>query len=252
MVLQVDIRYYNKGLKMRPNNITQNAISRRALVAGGAVAGGAALLAQARAADEKAIGRKPKVAIFSKHLLFLHGEDLAKGAADIGFDGIDLAVRKGGHVTPERVRQDLPPLVALIKKHGLEVPMITTDIVDTETPYAEDILGTMADLDIRYYRWGGLVYEGNQSYATQLAAMKPRVAKLATLNARYKANAMYHTHSGIGVVGASIWDLYILLKDFDPCRSESTTISDMRRSKAASAAGSTALTFADRMCAASR
>lgn len=201
---------------MRPNNIIPNAISRRALVAGGAVAGGAALLAQAKAADEKTAARKPKVAIFSKHLLFLHGEDLAKGAAEIGFDGIDLAVRKGGHVAPERVRQDLPPLIELIRKHGLEVPMITTDIVDTETPYAEDILRTMADLNIHYYRWGGLVYEGNQSYPSQLAAMKPRIAKLATLNARYKANAMFHTHSGVGVVGASIWDLYILLKDFDP------------------------------------
>ena len=27
---------------------------------------------------------------------------------------------------------------------------------------------------------------------------------------------MYHTHSGVGVVGASIWDLHIILKDFDP------------------------------------
>lgn len=200
---------------MRPNNITQSAISRRSLMAGGAVAG-AALLGKATAAEVKSTGPKPKVAIFSKHLLFLHGEELAKGAAEIGFDGIDLAVRKGGHVEPDRVRQDLPPLVAVIKQHGLEVPMITTDIVDTETPYAEDILKTMADLGIRYYRWGGLKWGGSQTYATQLDAMKPRVAKLAAMNARYRANAMYHTHSGVGVVGASIWDLYILLKDFDP------------------------------------
>src|SRR5579864_6439372 len=140
---------------MRPNNIIQNAISRRTLVSAG-MAGGAALLMQAKAAEAKTAGPKPKVAIFSKHLLFLQGEELAKGAAEIGFDGIDLAVRKGGHVEPERVRQDLPPLVALIRQHGLEVPMITTDIVDTETPRAEDILKTMADLNIRYYRWGGL------------------------------------------------------------------------------------------------
>lgn len=200
---------------MRPNNITHSAISRRTLMAGGAVAG-AALLGKAKAAEAKPAGPKPKVAIFSKHLLFLHGEDLAQGAAEIGFDGIDLAVRKGGHVEPDRVRQDLPPLVAIIKQHGLEVPMITTDIVDTETPFTEDILKTMAELNIRYYRWGGLKYGGSQTYATQLDAMKPRVAKLAKLNAQYKANAMFHTHSGIGVVGASIWDLYILLKDFDP------------------------------------
>jgi len=201
---------------MRPNNITPSSISRRTLVAAGAVAGGAALLGKAKAAETKAAGPKPKVAIFSKHLLFLHGEELAKGTAEIGFDGIDLAVRKGGHVEPERVRQDLPPLVAILKQHGVEVPMITTDIVDTETPYTEDILKTMAELNIRYYRWGGLKYGGSQTYATQLDAMKPRVAKLAAMNARYKANAMFHTHSGVGVVGASIWDLYILLKDFDP------------------------------------
>ena len=36
---------------------------------------------------------KHKVAIFSKHLHFLRGEELAKGAAEIGFDGIDLTVR---------------------------------------------------------------------------------------------------------------------------------------------------------------
>jgi sugar phosphate isomerase/epimerase len=26
---------------------------------------------------------------------------------------------------------------------------------------------------------------------------------------------MYHTHSGVGQVGASMWDLYLILKDFD-------------------------------------
>src|SRR5580698_1981252 len=127
---------------MRPNNIIPSAISRRTLMAGGAVAG-AALLGQAKAADAKAAGPKPKVAIFSKHLLFLQGEELAKGAAEIGFDGIDLAVRKGGHVEPERVRQDLPALVGILRAQGLEVPMLTTDIIDADTPYAGDVLEAM-------------------------------------------------------------------------------------------------------------
>ena len=97
-----------------------------------------------------------KIAIFSKHLQFLDGEELAKAAADLGVDGIDLAVRKGGHVEPERVKQDLPPLVAAIRKHGLEVPMLTTDIVDADTPYANDVLAAMTDVGIHHYRWGGL------------------------------------------------------------------------------------------------
>ena len=169
-----------------------------------------------RAADDKPAPHKLKVAIFSKHLQFLAGEELAKDAAEIGFDGIDITVRKGGHVDPGRVAQDLPPLVDTMRQHGLEVPMITADIVDAQTPFTEDILKTMASMGIPNYRWGGLRYVAGQPYAAQLEQMKPRIAKLAALNSRYQACAMYHTHSGTGVVGASIWDLYVLLKDFDP------------------------------------
>ncbi len=192
----------------------ESTISSRAVLAAGAT-----LLGQSRlshAADEKHVKSKLKVAIFSKHLHFLRGEDLAKAAAEIGFDGIDITVRRGGHVEADRVRQELPGLVTLIRRHSLDVPMITTDIVDAETPHTEAILKTMAELGIHNYRWGGLKYSDDRPLAAQLDDMKPRIAKLAALNARYKTCAMYHTHSGVGVVGASIWDLYLLLKDFDP------------------------------------
>ncbi len=186
-----------------------HSLSRRVLLAGGTALA-------ASAAENKSASGKLKVAIFSKHLLFLKGDTLPAGAAEIGFDGIDLAVRKGGHVEPERVREDLPKLVASIRQHGLEVPMISTDIADIESPYAEEILKSMSELGIHHYRWGGFKYDAQLPMAQQLEDLKPRVAKLAALNARYKACAMYHTHSGIGVVGASIWDLHIVLKDFDP------------------------------------
>ena len=45
----------------------------------------------------------------------------------------------------------------------------------------------------------------------QLDALKPRVEKLAALNAKYKMKAMYHTYEGDMTVGAAIWDfLYVL------------------------------------------
>lgn len=194
---------------MEPEETRFARFSRRALLAGAPALFG--LSTTCRAA-----GQKLKVAIFSKHLQFVAGDELAKAAKDIGFDDIDITVRKGGHIDPSRVRQDLPALVAIIRKHGLGVPMITTDIVDSDTPFAEDILATMAELGIPNYRWGGFKYTSNQAYSAQLEQMKPRMAKLAALNARFHACAMYHTHSGTGVVGASIWDLHILLKDLDP------------------------------------
>lgn len=189
-------------------------LSRRAVLAAGAALLGDPLPASA---DERA--GKLKVSIFSKHLQFLEGEDLAKGAAEIGFDGVDLTVRKGGHVEPGRVKQDLPPLVALLHRHGLETPMVTTDIVDADTPNAEDILRTIASLGIHRYRWmpsGGFRYTAAEPYPAQLDRFKARVAKLADLNRRCGVGGMYHTHSGLNLVGSSIWDLYILFKDFDP------------------------------------
>jgi sugar phosphate isomerase/epimerase len=192
-----------------------NSFSRRNLLLAGAV------LAVPRPALSGSEPPQPsssglKIAIFSKHLQFLRGEDLAKGAAEIGFDGIDIAVRKGGHVEPAAASQELPKLVGIIRAHGLQVPMITTDIVDDTSPYAEAVLQAASELGIRHYRWGGLKYNNQGALASQLDAMKPRVAKLASLNKRYGVCAMYHTHSGIGVVGAPIWDLHILLTDFDP------------------------------------
>ena len=114
------------------------------------------------------------------------------------------------------VAKDLPPLVAAIRKNGLEASMVTTDVVDADTPYTEDVLKTASSLGIRYYRFGAFKWAADKPFAAQLEAMKPRLANLAALNAKYQACAMYHTHSGVGVVGASIWDLWYLMKDLDP------------------------------------
>lgn len=177
------------------------------------LASGAGVLA-ARALGATAGGLK--VSVFSKHLQFLEGGHLARAARKLGFDAVDLTVRPGGHVEPERAAEELPELVRLIRNEGLEVEMVTSGIVDADTPHAETVLRTLAELRIRYYRWGGFDYAPDRSIPEQLEALKPRVARLAKLNARYRVCAMYHTHSGIGRVGASIWDLYLLLKDFDP------------------------------------
>jgi sugar phosphate isomerase/epimerase len=190
--------------------------SRRAVLQSGAAALLSGTFLQAAPKTAKTDPAKLKVAIFSKHLLFVQGPQLAEAAAEIGFDGIDLAVRKGGHVEPSRVKQDLPGLVATIRQHGLEVPMLTTDISDTNTPYTEDILQCMSELNIRHYRWGGFKYTAEPSLPAQLDNLKPRVAKLAALNGRYRVGAMYHTHSGIDLVGAPIWDLHELLAGLDP------------------------------------
>jgi sugar phosphate isomerase/epimerase len=160
--------------------------------------------------------RNLKVAIFSKHLQFLQGAELARAAAELGFDGVDITVRSGGHVEPARAADDLPALVAAIRRQGLEVPMVTTDIVDAASPHARGVLKTLADLGIRFYRWGGFKYSASEPLSAQIAAFQKRSAELAVLNAEYKVCAMYHTHSGVDLVGAPVWDIFEILKSLDP------------------------------------
>ena len=162
------------------------------------------------------IKRNLKIAIFSKHLQFISGTELASTAAEIGFNGIDITVRAGGHVDPARAAEELPPLVAIIRQHGLDVPMVTTDIVDSSSPNARTVLKTLANLGIRYYRWGGFKYRSDELLARQLDEFHQRSAQLAALNNEYKVCAIYHTHSGVGLVGAPVWDIFQIVKDLDP------------------------------------
>jgi sugar phosphate isomerase/epimerase len=203
-------------------------------VAGAAAMAGLASRRSSEAGDANSAGRLP-IVYFSKHLQWLDWEQMAATAKELGFDGLDVTVRKGGHVEPARVQQDLPKVAKIVRQAGLSIPMITAGIVDADSPEAEAIIRTASEEGITRYRWGWFSWSENQNVpdlsnfrATikspsdllinvpdRLAKLKKRVAALAELNEKYKVCAMYHNHSG-NMVGASVWDLWVLIKDFDP------------------------------------
>jgi sugar phosphate isomerase/epimerase len=180
-------------------------------------AGGAAFalgLPQAASASTSNSPAPLKISVFSKHLQWLGWEAMTRTAKEIGFDGIDLTLRRGGHVDPERAEQDLPKVAEAIRNAGLELPMVTAGIVDASTPQAESMLRAMKAADIRRYRWGGFKYDDKRAIPAQLDELRQKAAKLAELNRQHGVSAMYHTHSGLEV-GASFWDLWVILKDLD-------------------------------------
>ncbi len=181
-------------------------LSRRVFI--GSVAAGTAALAVAPAG--------PQLAVFSKHLQFLEGDSLADALAETGADAVDLSLRKGGHIEPARVAEDLPPLLKKFQARKLQLTIATTDIIDANSPFAEKVLQTLAASGVRHYRWGGFKFDPLAPVIDQIEMLKPRVKKLAELNEKYGVCAVYHTHSGFNQIGAAIWDLQLLLKDFDP------------------------------------
>lgn len=199
------------------NNHGHEVTTRREFLRQLAGAGVAATLPAVSFANGTTADSEPciPVCIFSKHLHWLDWEPMAETAAKLGFDGVDLTVRDGGHVLPERVEEDLPKAASIIRKAGLALPMVTSGIADTRSPHAESILKTVSALGIPRYRWGGFRYTDAGSLPDQLAELNPLVAELEEMNRKYKLCAMYHTHSGLNEVGASMWDLWTLVKDRD-------------------------------------
>ncbi len=160
------------------------------------------------------------VDIYSRHLQWLRTPDeVAEATLEMGYNGVDITVRPyPGHVDPARVKTDLPPFVKAIRKHGLLVRSITCPITDADSPFAEDMIQTASELGIYRYWWGTFHYAPGKPIMRQLDALKPRVAKLAALNARYGVAAMYHLYAGSTEVGGPMWDLLYVLRDFDPAQ----------------------------------
>jgi sugar phosphate isomerase/epimerase len=163
---------------------------------------------------QAAAGHSP-ICIFSKHLQFLDYEPMAEAAAEIGFDGIDLTVRPGGHVLPENVERDLPRAVKAVEKAGLQVNMMTTRITDPADKTVEPILRTASDLGITFYRMGYLRYDHEKGIAQSLYDYRPMMQELAELNEKYGMHGAYQNHSGTRV-GGPVWDIWVMIRDIDP------------------------------------
>ena len=97
--------------------------------------------------------------LFSKPLPDIGWRRLAQAAKNVGFGGIDLTVREGGHVRPERAAEDLPKAVEAIREEGLDVPMITTELTSANDPAARVILSTAAKLSIPFFKPGYYQYK---------------------------------------------------------------------------------------------
>jgi L-ribulose-5-phosphate 3-epimerase len=198
-----------------------STMSRRTLLMGAAMSSAWQAFAEETrkdpaAAETASAAEKLKICIFSKHLQWTSISDAASIARDIGFDGIDITVRAGGHVLPENVEKDLPAAVEAVHHAGLQVPMITTEIMNVDTPHADAVLKTASQLGIRHYRWGSVTYPEKQGIVERLNELRPQMKVLAELNEKHQICGMYHTHSGPGLVGAPIWDLWYLFQGLDP------------------------------------
>jgi L-ribulose-5-phosphate 3-epimerase len=156
-----------------------------------------------------------KISIFSKDFSGIGYKEMASTVAKIGLNGIDLTVRPKGHVLPENVERDLPLAFEAAQKAGLNIYMITTEILYAGDKYTEPILKTASSLGIKYYRLGRMFYNKKKNIPENLKDLREEFKKISYLNEKYKIRGDYQNHEGLGF-GATLWDLWEVLKGTDP------------------------------------
>jgi len=156
-----------------------------------------------------------QLVMFSKMLGVYPIERAGEVIKGLGFDGVDLTVRPGGHVLPEEVAQKLPEAVRILKGLGLAVPMITTGIATPADACAEDIFRTAAQCGIAHLKLGYWRYAGFGQLRRQIAEIQRHLDGIEALARRYGVWAGIHNHSG-SFVSALPVVVAELLKDRDP------------------------------------
>nr|AUN35815.1 putative signal peptide prediction protein [uncultured bacterium] len=170
---------------------------------------------ESKSAPARPIGRA-KVGIFTKSFQDRSIEDVCRIFKGIGVDGLDLTVRKGGHIDPKDVATELPKAKQAAAAAGVEILFLTTNITEPDAD-AERVLATAAEQGIGRVKIGYYSYDQKKfgTLKQQIADVRARVEKVARLGQKHKVLPCIHIHSDAMIPSHGTL-LYELIRDFSP------------------------------------
>jgi sugar phosphate isomerase/epimerase len=157
----------------------------------------------------------PAVCLYSQHLIKVEYEAVGMVLRDLGFDGCDLAVVPGSHISPEQAGSDLMRGIEAISGVGLEVPIISTSVISGNDPNGRQILGIAGFMGVPLFRPGYWKYGNAPDLEVRLGELQREILGLASIGRAYNVAMALHNTSG-DAVGAGLWDLSGMLRTVDP------------------------------------
>lgn len=152
--------------------------------------------------------------LFTKVLQWLPLDEIPQTVKDLGFDGIDLPVRKNGFFDRDEIRSKLPGIISASENLNLSRPVLTTDMNVYQIDEMDEYLRILAGEGIQDYRMGYLSFS-SKDIIGDLNALNESMLKLAELHEKHGVNGHYQNHAGKRV-GGSVWEIYHLLHGIDP------------------------------------
>ena len=152
--------------------------------------------------------------LFTKVLQWVPLEDLPQVVQDLGFKGIDIAVRENGHFKVEDLKEKLPKLVSKSQALGMDTLIMTTELPGENIHGMDEILKIMSGEGVLDYRMGWFRYKTND-VLNELSSFNAYLKELVELHEKYGVQGHYQNHAGNGV-GGGVFEMLSLLDGIDP------------------------------------
>jgi len=133
--------------------------------------------------------------LFTKLFRGLSVEAMAEAASKVGFEGIDLLIRSGHQVEPDKP-EGILATVRTLGEAGLTVPMATTDVTDPEVLPTERLFASCAEAGITVIRLGYWNYDPMIGYASLLETARRNLSDLAAIAQRTDIRLAIQLHGG--------------------------------------------------------
>jgi L-ribulose-5-phosphate 3-epimerase len=149
----------------------------------------------------------PALCLFSGSVQGLEYSELPLIAKQMGFDGVDLTVRPGGHVEPRLSNVDLVRAIEEVRGPGLEVPVITTALTTPFDPTVLPVVAIAGHTQVNLFI-AGFFRPQNPNY-------KRDIGGLISVGSRYGMAIALHNYTAEDA-GETSWDAVELVAGFDP------------------------------------
>lgn len=182
----------------------------------GMTAAAAAVGADVAASAEEKRASRPAVEVgaFTKSFQDRPIPEVCRIFKKLGLDGLDLTVRRGGHIEPKNVTEELPRAAEAAKKAGLRILFLTTGITDADAD-AERVLAAAAKAGVDRIKIGYYRYKNFGTLAKQIVETRKRLESVAKLAGKHGVLPCVHVHSG-SFIPSHGSQLYEMIRDTSP------------------------------------
>ena len=156
----------------------------------------------------------PPVCLFSDQIMKVGYDELGGILKMLGFEGCDLAVQPGGHITPEHADLDFMRAIEAMNGSGVDVYRISTTFTSPADQTLRLAMEWGGEMGIPFFRPGHWKYTAGEIEARMVEVQRD-ILGLANI-ARATGIAVGIHNATADYVGGALWDTNMIIRGMEP------------------------------------